>query len=88
MNNMLEANTDEKWVRVQPGITQGGLNDLLKPRKLFFPIDPSTKEHCTFGGMIANNSSGSHVSAFGTTGDDSGIAHTASTLFLTAAMFP
>jgi len=70
MNNMLEANTEEKWVRVQPGITQGGLNDLLKPRKLFFPIDPSTKEHCTFGGMIANNSSGPHAIKYGATRDN------------------
>jgi len=70
MNNMLEENAGEKWARVQPGITQGGLNNLLKPQKLFFPIDPSTKEHCTFGGMIANNSSGPHAIKYGAARDN------------------
>lgn len=70
MNNVLEENVEEGWVRVQPGITQGGLNDLLKRHKLYFPIDPSTKEHCTFGGMIANNSSGPHAIKYGDTRDN------------------
>jgi anaerobic glycerol-3-phosphate dehydrogenase C subunit len=70
MNKMLEENAGEKWARVQPGITQGGLNNLLKPRKLYFPIDPSTKDHCTFGGMIANNSSGPHAIKYGAARDN------------------
>ena len=70
MNGMLEENAEEKWARVQPGMTQGGLNDLLKRYKLHFPIDPSTKEHCTFGGMIANNSSGPHAIKYGDTRDN------------------
>ncbi|MBW6485914.1 MAG: anaerobic glycerol-3-phosphate dehydrogenase subunit C [Syntrophobacterales bacterium] len=69
MNNVLEENVQEKWVRVQPGITPGALNKLLKPRKLFYPIDPSTKEHCTIGGMISNNSSGPHAIKYGATRD-------------------
>jgi len=70
MNAMVEENAGERWARVQPGMTQGGLNDLLKSRKLHFPIDPSTKEHCTFGGMIANNSSGPHAIKYGDTRDN------------------
>jgi len=69
MNKVLEENAQEKWVRVQPGITPGTLNKLLKPRKLFYPIDPSTKEHCTVGGMISNNSSGPHAIKYGATRD-------------------
>jgi anaerobic glycerol-3-phosphate dehydrogenase C subunit len=70
MNSILEVNAEEGWARVQPGITQGGLNDMLKPQKLFFPVDPSTKDHCTFGGMIANNSSGPHAIKYGDTRDN------------------
>ncbi|MCK9363287.1 MAG: anaerobic glycerol-3-phosphate dehydrogenase subunit C [Syntrophales bacterium] len=69
MNNVLEENAQEKWVRVQPGITPGALNKLLKTSKLFYPIDPSTKEHCTIGGMISNNSSGPHAIKYGATRD-------------------
>lgn len=69
MNRLLEINPGEKWARVEPGIVQATLNRLLKPHKLFFPIDPSTKDHCTLGGMIANNSSGPHAVKYGATRD-------------------
>ncbi|MFH2119895.1 MAG: anaerobic glycerol-3-phosphate dehydrogenase subunit C [Pseudomonadota bacterium] len=69
MNDVLESNPEEKWVRVQPGIILGALNKFLKPHRLFFPIDPSTKDHCTLGGMIANNSSGPHAVKYGATRD-------------------
>ena len=69
MNDVLESNPEEKWVRVQPGIILGTLNKFLKPHRLFFPIDPSTKDHCTLGGMIANNSSGPHAVKYGATRD-------------------
>ncbi len=70
MNNVLEENIGEKWVRVQPGVVQGVLNKSLKPHKLFFPVDPSTKEHCTIGGMVANNSSGPHAIKYGAMRDN------------------
>ena len=69
MNNILELNPEEKWVRLQPGLILGSLNKSLKPHQLFFPIDPSTKDHCTLGGMIANNSSGPHAVKYGATRD-------------------
>ncbi|MGA3174293.1 MAG: anaerobic glycerol-3-phosphate dehydrogenase subunit C [Syntrophorhabdales bacterium] len=69
MNRLLEVNPEEKWVRVEPGIMQGTLNKAIAPHKIFFPIDPSTKEHCTIGGMIANNSSGPHAVKYGATRD-------------------
>ncbi len=69
MNNILELNLEEGWVRVQPGLILASLNKFLKPYHLFFPIDPSTKDHCTLGGMIANNSSGPHAVKYGATRD-------------------
>jgi anaerobic glycerol-3-phosphate dehydrogenase C subunit len=69
MNNILEFNEQEKWVRLQPGLILASLNQFLKPHHLFFPIDPSTKDHCTLGGMIANNSSGPHAVKYGATRD-------------------
>ena len=69
MNRILEFDCDGKWVRVQPGIILSSLNEFLEPQALFFPIDPSTKEYCTLGGMISNNSSGPHAVKYGTTRD-------------------
>ena len=69
MNNILGFDREEKWVKVQPGIILESLNQFLKPHQLFFPIDPSTKEYCTLGGMIANNSSGPHAVKYGATRD-------------------
>ena len=69
MNRILEFEPKEEWVRVQPGLILDSLNKFLKPHKLFFPIDPSTKDHCTLGGMIANNSSGPHAVKYGATRD-------------------
>jgi FAD/FMN-containing dehydrogenase len=69
MNGILEYNPEEKWVRVQPGLILSSLNRFLHPHRLFFPIDPSTREYCTLGGMIANNSSGPHAVKYGATRD-------------------
>jgi anaerobic glycerol-3-phosphate dehydrogenase C subunit len=69
MNNILEFNEQENWVRLQPGLILASLNQFLTPHHLFFPIDPSTKDHCTLGGMIANNSSGPHAVKYGATRD-------------------
>jgi anaerobic glycerol-3-phosphate dehydrogenase C subunit len=69
MNGILEFDPDRKWIRAQPGIVLSALNEFLKPHNLSFPVDPSTKEFCTLGGMIANNSSGPHAVKYGTTRD-------------------
>ena len=65
MNEVLEFDPKEKWAWVQPGLILASLNKFLGPHRLFFPIDPSTKDCCTLGGMIANNSSGPHAVRYG-----------------------
>jgi anaerobic glycerol-3-phosphate dehydrogenase C subunit len=67
MNKILTSDPKGKWVRVQPGLVLSSLNTALEPHGVFFPIDPSTKDYCTLGGMIANNSSGPHAVRYGTT---------------------
>ncbi|CAB1074570.1 Fe-S protein, homolog of lactate dehydrogenase SO1521 [Olavius algarvensis Delta 1 endosymbiont] len=67
LNQVVDFSAEEKWVRIQPGIVLAELNRYLAPHGLYFPIDPSTKDAATLGGMIANNSSGPHAVKYGTT---------------------
>ena len=55
---------------MQPGVIQSALNADLAPHGLFFAPDPSTKDRCTIGGMIGNNSCGAHSAAYGKTVDN------------------
>ena len=57
---ILELNTDEKWVRVQPGVIRDELNLFLKPYGLFFGPETSTANRAMIGGMVGNNSCGSN----------------------------
>ena len=66
-NKILELNTEEKWVRVEPGIIRDDLNAFLKPHGLMFGPETSTASRAMVGGMIGNNSSGLHSIVWGDT---------------------
>jgi FAD/FMN-containing dehydrogenase/Fe-S oxidoreductase len=68
-NQVLEINAAESWVRVQPGLVLDDLNQEVKPFGLHFAPDISTSNRATIGGMIANNSSGTHSVIHGKTID-------------------
>ena len=69
MNQILEVNTEESWVRVQPGVIRDDLNVFLKPYHLFFGPNTSTANRATIGGMVGNNSCGSYSIVYGSTRD-------------------
>jgi FAD/FMN-containing dehydrogenase/Fe-S oxidoreductase len=60
LNRVLEINAAQRWARVEPGCVLDELNRTLQPLGLHFPLDISTSDRATIGGMIANNSSGTH----------------------------
>jgi FAD/FMN-containing dehydrogenase/Fe-S oxidoreductase len=66
---ILELNEAEKWVRVQPGVILDELNLYLKEYGLFFGPETSTASRCMMGGMLGNNSCGSHSLIYGSTRD-------------------
>jgi FAD/FMN-containing dehydrogenase/Fe-S oxidoreductase len=68
-NKVLDLNTEERWVRVQPGVVLDELNAHLKPHGLRFAPDISTASRATVGGMMANNSSGARSVLYGKTID-------------------
>ena len=70
MNRVIAIEPGARVARVEPGVIQSHLNAALAPHGLFFAPDPSTKDRCTVGGMIGNNSCGAHSAAYGKTVDN------------------
>jgi FAD/FMN-containing dehydrogenase/Fe-S oxidoreductase len=62
LNRVLEIDPDRKLARVEPGLILDDLRRLAEAGvpKLTFGPDPSTHDRCTLGGMIGNNSCGTH----------------------------
>ncbi|MGW1165567.1 FAD-binding and (Fe-S)-binding domain-containing protein [Streptomyces sp. NPDC002550] len=69
MNGLLELDPGTRTAVVQPGLVLDRLQEAAAAHGLRFGPDPSTHSRCTLGGMIGNNSCGSHSVAWGTTAD-------------------
>jgi FAD/FMN-containing dehydrogenase/Fe-S oxidoreductase len=69
MNNILEINAEERWVRVQAGVVKDQLNAALKAHGLFFAPELSTSNRATVGGMINTDASGQGSCTYGKTRD-------------------
>src|SRR5256714_11293755 len=69
LNRVLEVNTEERWAIVEPGVVQEQLNLHLRPLGFLFGPDTSTANRATIGGMMGNNSAGSHSIVYGKTID-------------------
>ncbi|MET9679733.1 FAD-binding and (Fe-S)-binding domain-containing protein [Streptomyces coeruleorubidus] len=69
MNRLVALDPEARTAVVQPGLVLDRLQEAAAPLGLRFGPDPSTHSRCTLGGMIGNNSCGSHSVAWGTTAD-------------------
>ncbi|MEN8649302.1 FAD-binding and (Fe-S)-binding domain-containing protein [Streptomyces sp. 21So2-11] len=65
-----ELDPEARTAVVQPGVVLDDLRAAAGAHGLTFGPDPSTHSRCTIGGMIGNNSCGSHSVAWGTTADN------------------
>lgn len=68
LNNIVELNDVEKYLRVQPGMILKDLQDYVETRKLFYPPDP-TERNCFIGATAAANASGARSFKYGPTRD-------------------
>lgn len=69
LNQVLEINVEERWVRVQAGVVKDQLNAALKPYGYFFSPELSTSNRATIGGMINTDASGQGSLRYGKTSD-------------------
>ncbi len=69
MTGILEFNSGERWIRVEPGVILDELNQFVAPHGLFFGPETSTSSSCMIGGMVGNNSCGAHSIIYGSTRD-------------------
>ncbi|HZD68134.1 MAG TPA: FAD-binding oxidoreductase, partial [Actinomycetes bacterium] len=60
MRRIVEVDAERRLARVQPGVVLDDLRRAAAAHGLDFGPDPSTHSRCTLGGMIGNNSCGSH----------------------------
>jgi FAD/FMN-containing dehydrogenase/Fe-S oxidoreductase len=70
MNQILELDTERRFARVQPGVVLDTLRNRAEKHQLTFAPDPSTHNRCSIGGMIGNNSCGTHSLLGGKTVDN------------------
>ena len=66
-NNILAIDLDNQTARVQPGVTNLGISDAVRPHGLYYAPDPSSQIACSIGGNVAENSGGVHCLKYGLT---------------------
>ena len=69
LNRILEIDTENLIVVVEPGVITGDLQKEVEKRGLFYPPDPASVLYCTIGGNTAECAGGPRAVKYGVTKD-------------------
>jgi glycolate oxidase len=67
MNRVLEVDYENRFIRVEAGITNLGVSANVAESDFFYAPDPSSQLACAISGNIAMNSGGAHCLKYGVT---------------------
>ena len=70
MSRIVDIDPERRTAKVEPGVVLDDLRRAAERRGLTFGPDPATHAWCTLGGMIGNNSCGTHGLYAGKTSDN------------------
>lgn len=70
LNRILEIDHDNRFVRVETGVTNLSVTGAIADDGFFYAPDPSSQLACTIAGNIANNSGGAHCLRYGVTANN------------------
>lgn len=68
MNRILDIDTDNLMVVVEPGVITSEINEKLRPYRLFYAGYPMSLETCFIAGNVAENAGGGKAVKYGVTG--------------------
>lgn len=66
MQRVLEFSPENRFITVEPGLTNQQLQNIVAEKGFFWPPDPSSAAFCTVGGNLAYNSAGPQAVKYGT----------------------
>ena len=69
LNQIIEIDTNNLQVTVEPAVITQVLQETVLEKGLFYPVDPSSRGSCTIGGNVAENSGGARAVKYGVTKD-------------------
>lgn len=70
MTKILDVDTANRTITLQPGVTNLGVTDVVAPEGFFYAPDPSSQLACTIAGNIGMNSGGAHCLKYGVTSNN------------------
>lgn len=66
MDKVVEFSPDNRYIRVQTGMTNQQVQDHVGQKGFFWPPDPTSAAYCTIGGNLACNAAGPRAIKYGT----------------------
>lgn len=66
MDRIIELNAADRYMVVEPGVTNQAVQDAAAAAGFFWPPDPTSAAYCTVGGNLAYNSAGPRAIKYGT----------------------